>query len=154
MKKILFILLLCPLLSFAQTTLPRFQNDTLYTSGGYKIYKGQTLHLANGTSDAGYFRFIKFHPNLNRNDTYILQSSTILVNRLRNYKNSGSDNYNIRISGTVTYKNGTKAETDVIMDYEMAIENIAGQPGELTVPEEFKNKRAETVAVATKKQTD
>ena len=146
MKKLLFILLLSPLLSKAQSTLPRFENDTLYTSGGYKIYKGQVLHLANGTSDAGYFRFIKFHPNLSRNDTYILQNSTILVNRLRNYKNSGSDNYNIRISGTVTYKDGTKAETDIIMDYEMAIENIAGQSGELTVPEEFKNKRIETVS--------
>ncbi|MEP7254297.1 MAG: SHOCT domain-containing protein, partial [Ferruginibacter sp.] len=145
--------LLCPFLSFAQSTQPRFENDTLYTSGGYKIYKGQVLHLANGTSDAGYFRFIKFHPNLSRNDTYILQNCNILVNKLRNYKNSGSDNYNIRISGTVTYKDGTKAETDIIMDYEMAIENIAGQPGELTVPEEFKNKRTKTVAVETKKQT-
>ena len=152
MKKLIFISLLCPLFSTAQNTQPRFENDTLYTSGGYKIYKGQVLHLANGTSDAGYFRFIKFHSNMSRNDTYILQNSTILVNKLRGYK-SGADNQNIRIAGTVTYKAGNKAEIEITLDFERAIESIGGLSPELTVPEEFKNKRAETVAVETKKQT-
>jgi hypothetical protein len=74
MKQLLLLLLLCilllgPLYLTAQTNLPRFENDTLYTTSGYNIYKGQVLHLANGTSDAGYFRFIKFHPGLGRTDT-------------------------------------------------------------------------------------
>ena len=43
MKKLFFILLLCPLLSTAQNVLPRFLNDTLYTSSGYTIYKGREL---------------------------------------------------------------------------------------------------------------
>lgn len=152
MKRSLFILLLGPLLSTAQQTLPRFENDTLYTSGGYTIYKGQVLHLANGTSDAGYFRFIKFHNSMNRNDTYILQNSTILVNKLRGYK-PGADNQNIRISGTVTYKDGNKAEIEIILDFERATEMVGGLPAELTIPEEFRNKRAAPVAVETKKQT-
>ncbi len=152
MKKLLFILLLCPLLSTAQRTEPRFEKDTLYTSGGYKIYKGQILHLGNGTSEAGYFRFIKFHYGMNRTDTYILQNSTILVSRLRNFKISGADDHSVRISGTVTYKNGSQAETDIIMDFEKAITSFDGLPAELTVPEEFKTKRVETVATEIKKQ--
>ena len=153
MKRSLIILLLSPLLSSAQQTEPRFENDTLYTSGGYKIYKGQLLHLARGTSDAGYFRFVKFHPGLGRNDTYILENSTILVSKLRNFKNSGSDNYSIRVTGTVTYKDGKQAETDIFLDFEKATASLAGKPGELTVPEEFRNKQVQTVAVETKKQT-
>lgn len=149
MKRSLIILLLCPLLSLAQS---RFENDTLYTSGGYKIYKGQVLQLASGTSDAGYFRFIKFHSSMSRNDTYILQNSTILVNKLRGYK-PGADNQNIRISGTVTYKDSNKAEIEIMLDFERATEIVAGLAPELTVPEEFRNKRAQTVAVETKKQT-
>ena len=51
MKKLLMILLLCPLLLTAQNILPRFENDTLYTSSGYKIYKGLTLQFGNGTGE-------------------------------------------------------------------------------------------------------
>ncbi len=152
MIKFLFTLLLCPLLSTAQKMLPRFENDTLYISGGYKIYKGQILHLANGTSAAGYFRYIKFHSSMIKNNTYILQNSTILVSKLKGYKNSGAD-INIRILGTVTYKDGKKEEADIIIEFERAIESFAGQPGELTVPEEFKIKRTETVTAEMKKQT-
>ena len=74
MKKLLFTLMLCPLLSTAQNNLPGFLNDTLTTSGGYKIYKGQILHFATGTSAAGYFNYIKFHTSMAKNNTYILQN--------------------------------------------------------------------------------
>lgn len=151
MKKSLLILLLFPLLSTAQKGTPHFENDTLYTSGGFKIYKGQVLHLANGTSDAGYFRFIKFHYNMARTDTYILQNGTLLVNRLRNYKYSSPDNNSIRISGTATYKDGTKAEVDILMNFERVIDSVDGLPAEITVPQEFKNRRTETVSTETKK---
>ena len=147
MKKLLFILLLCPLLSMAQKLLPRFENDTLYTSSGYTIYKGQILHLANGTSAAGYFKFIKFHYSMGKNNTYTLQNSTILVNKLKNYKSSGADDNSIRILGSVTYTDGKKEEADIILNFDKAIENINGQPAELTVPETFKTRRTETVPV-------
>jgi len=153
MKELIFILLLCPVISTAQTTLPRFENDTLYTSGGYRIYKGQVLHLASGTSEAGYFRYLKFHYSMSRNDTYILQNSTILVDKLRNYKNSGSDNYSIRISGTATRKDNSKMEVDIILEFENAITGFNGSASELTLPEAFRKKRAETIAAEPKKQT-
>ncbi|HNA02194.1 MAG TPA: hypothetical protein PLN49_15085, partial [Ferruginibacter sp.] len=70
MIRFLFLFLICPLMTNAQVSQPRFENDTLYTSSGYTIYKGRVLQLANGTSDAGYFRFVKFHTSMIRNDTY------------------------------------------------------------------------------------
>lgn len=152
MKKLLFPLLLCPLFSTAQNVSPRFEKDTLYTSGGYKIYKGQILHLATGSSEAGYFRFIKFHSSMIRTDSYSLQNSTILVNNLKGYKYSGPDNNSIRIQGILTNKTGKKEETDLIMNFERATEDIDGLPAELTVPGEFKIKRTGTVKEEIKKQ--
>lgn len=152
MKKLLFSFLLCPLLSVAQNASPRFENDTLYTSGGYKIYKGQVLHLGSGTSEAGYFRFIKFHSSMGRNDTYSLQNSSILVNKIKNFKGTGPDNYNIRIACTVTFKNNSRSEADLMIDFEKAIGISGGPAGELTVPEEFKSIQTEPVYTEPKKQ--
>jgi Short C-terminal domain len=152
MKKLLFILLLFPLLSSAQNSFPRFENDTLTTSGGYKMYKGQILHLANGTLAAGYFKFIKFHVGMAKNNTYILQNGTILVKNLKGFKYSGLDNNNIRIVGTATYTNGKQEEVDILMNFERAIAGSDGLPGELTVPEEFKIKLTQAVTAETKEQ--
>ena len=153
MKKLLIALLLCPLLSAAQNNVPRFANDTLYTSTGYKIYKGQILHLTTGTSAAGYFRFIKFHYSQNKTNTYTLQNSTILVKQLKGYKYSEPEKNNIRIAGTVTYTDGKQEETDINMNFERAITGSDGLPGELSVPEAFKIRQTETVTKEIKKQT-
>ena len=148
--------------SSAQNNLPRFENDTLTTTGEYKIYKGQTLHLATGTSAAGYFNFIKFHPSLAKNNTYTLQNGTMLVKSLKGYKFSGADNNSIRIAGTITYKDGKKEEADILLNFERATENYDGQPSELNIPEQFKRKPGQTfvksetnqpAAVENKKQT-
>ncbi|MEO6254020.1 MAG: SHOCT domain-containing protein [Ferruginibacter sp.] len=153
MKKLLFTALLFPLLSIAQMPQPRFVNNTLYTSGGYKIYKGQTLQLASGTSAAGYFKFVKFHFSMNRNDSYILQNSSILVDKLKNFKNLGNDDYNIRVTGMATMKDGKKIPVDMLLEFEKAITSFDGIPGELTVAEEYKIKRTQTVTAASKEQT-
>jgi len=152
MKKLLFVLLLSPLISTAQNSEPRFENDTLVTSGGYKIYKGQTLQLASGTSNAGYFTFIKFHPNLGKNNTYTLQNSSILVKNLKAYKYSGADNNSIRITGTLTCKDGKQEETDILINFERATEDYDGLPSELNVPEAFQVKRSRQVPVAEQKK--
>lgn len=152
MKKLLSLLLLCPLFSTAQNAQPRFQNDTLTTSGGYKIYKGQILQFANGTSAAGYFNFIKFHVSLAKNNTYILQNSTLRVKNLKGYKYAGPDNNSIRIAGTLTYKEGKQEETDIIMNFERATQDYDGQPAELNIPEALKRKPTETIREEIKKQ--
>lgn len=151
MKKVLIISMLCPLWSLAQNSLPKYENDTLYTSSGYKIYKGQLLQLAKGSSAAGYFRFIKFHSNMARTDTYILQNSTIEVEKLKNFKYSGPDNQNIRLTGTVTYENKSQGAIDILMDFDKVTQNIDGLPAELTVPAAFKTETAKAVKVDAKK---
>ncbi len=143
MKKLLAILLISPIVSSAQNSTARFENDTLHTSGGYKIYKGQTLQLANGTSAAGYFTYIKFHSNMGRNDTYILQNSTVLVEKLKNFKNA-----DIRLTGTANLTDGRKLPVDLIIDVEKAAETN----GELTVPATYINKTAPPKPTETKKQ--
>lgn len=152
MKKILFFLLLCPLLSNAQNNQPRFENDTVTTSGGYKIYKGQTLQLSNGTLAAGYFNFIKFHQSLAKNNTYSLQNSMLLVSKLKNYKYTSADNNSIRITGTLTYKDGKQEETDILINFERATEDYDGQPSELNIPVEFKRKPGQQTAKPQTKQ--
>lgn len=151
MKKLIIIPLLFPLLSAAQNNIPRFENDTLYTSGGYKIYKGQTLQFAGGTSAAGYFKFLKFHSNMARTDTYILQNSNVLVDKVKNFKYSGTDNYNIRISGTATLKDGKKLPVDFTMDFEKASTAFEGLAAELILPEA--NSRIFTATVVSPKKT-
>lgn len=150
MKKLIFILLLSPLMLTAQRSLPSFDHDTLYTSSGYKIYKGQVLHFANGTSDAGYFKFLKFHSNMGRTNTFTLQNCPMRVSNLKNYKNSGSGESTIRLIGTVTYKEGRSEEVDIIMNFDRAIEDLGG-PAELTVPAEYKTRRTEPLTTEIKK---
>lgn len=153
MNKLLFVFLLSPFLSTAQANLPRFENDTLTTSGGYKIYKGQILQFATGTSAAGYFSFVKFHQSMAKNNTYTLQNSSMLVKNLKAYKYSGPDNNSIRIAGTITYKDGKKEEGDVLLNFEKASENYDGQASELNIPEEFKRKPGQVTVKTESKQT-
>ncbi len=152
MKKLVIILLLSPLFSVAQKDLPRFENDTLFTTCGYPIYKGQILQLANGNSVAGYFNNIKFHVNQAKTNTYSLQNSTVLVKNLKNYKYIGPDNNNIRIIGTVSYPDGKKEEVDLMINFERAVESYNGLAAELTVPEAFKTKQTTFVPAEINKQ--
>lgn len=145
MKKLFLVLLFCPLAIVAQRTQPRFENDTLYTSGGYRIYKGQLLQVGKGTSEAGYFRFIKFHQSMGRSDSYSLQNSTIQVTKVKGYRYSSPDNNQIRVTGMVNYKDGKKAEAEIVMNFERATEDYDGLPSELSVPADYKIKRSETV---------
>ena len=150
--KILFVLLLSPLFLSSQNNLPMFQNDTLTTTGGYKIYKGQTIQFATGTLAAGYFTFIKFHQSMAKNNTYTLQNGTMLVKNLKGYKYSGADNNSIRMAGTITYKDGKKEEADILLNFERATEDHDGQPSELNIPEQFKRKTGQTTVKAETKQ--
>lgn len=145
MKKIALFLLLCPLLSTAQKAVPRFEKDTLYTTSGYKIYKGQILRLAIGTaSENGKFRFVKLHNGLHLYDSKF-HNTNILVNKLSDYEVSGLGNIYIRVRGTITYKDSSKTKIDIDINFDRAIENFKGLPSELIVPDEFTNKRLSTV---------
>lgn len=125
----------------AQTNVPRFENDTLYTTSGYKIYNGQILQLASGTAENGKFRFIKLQNGGENLDASRYERTSILVRKLSDYVISGLGNHYIGISGTVTYKDGSKSKINIDINFDRAIENFAGLPSEIIVPEEFKSKK-------------
>ena len=142
----MFLVLFSPLISKAQESVPRFENDTLYTSSGYKIYKGQVLQLANGTAEGGKkFQFIKLENGGIHllNNTY--KNTSILVKKLYDYKITGLGNRYIGITGTITYKDGSKNKIGIDINFDRAISNFDGLPSELIVPEEFKNKKPTAV---------
>ncbi len=147
MKKLALIFFLCPLWAEAQETLPRFKNDTVYTSSGYKIYKGQVLYLASGTASKGKkFQFIKLENGGIHLPNPIYKNTSITVNELYDYKVTDLGNCYIGITGTITYKDGSKSRIGIDINFDKAINNFDGSPGELIVSEEFRNKRTTTVA--------
>lgn len=143
MKKILFILLLCPFISPAQKSLGRYENDTLYTSNGFKIYKGQTLQFGKATGSAGRFRYVNI-----KNDVppAALANNTIVVKRMKNFGISALGNGYIEIIGTMKFSDGSKGYVDIHMAFDKVMESLPGFQGELIVPEEFRNKQKLSVA--------
>ena len=138
--KLFFLLLLIPISSIGQTDLPKFENDTLYTTSGFKMYKGQTLHLGNGTDKNGCFRFIKFNLRLGQFNTSVLQNTSLVIKKLKGYTITGLGNRYIGIIGTVSYKDGSKGGIDITMNFDKAIQNFPALPSELIIPDEFKSK--------------
>jgi len=143
MKTILLILLSFPLLSTAQRSQSKFENDTLYTSSGFKIYKGQTLHFGKGTRKNGKFRYINIKSETAATS---LANNSIVVKQLKNYGISQLGNGYIEIIGSIVFKDGSKGYVDIHMAFDHAIENSPNLPSELIVPAEFRNKPTFSVA--------
>jgi len=133
MKKILLIFLSVPIISKAQN-LPRFENDTLYTSSGYKIYKGQTLHFGKATGNEGKFKYANIK---NEVDTRSLEDNYVTVTELKDFRNSSKGNSYIEVLGNITFKDDSKGYIDLRLWFDQAIGNVGGIPGELIVPKEF-----------------
>ncbi|MEP7254955.1 MAG: SHOCT domain-containing protein [Ferruginibacter sp.] len=136
MKKLLFALLLTPLLSSAQKPLPRFEDDTLYTTSGFKIYIGMLLQIGKGTGDDGKFRFINIKNGVTRTS---LTGNTILIRELKNFGISSLGNAYIEIIGSITFKDSSKGRVDLHVAFDRAIENSLEQTSELVVPQEFRS---------------
>jgi len=147
MNKLVLLFLLCPFISAAQQNLPRFENDTVYTTSGYKIYKGQVLQLASGTAEKGKkFRFIKLENGGLHLVNSVYQNTSITVKKLYDYKITSLGNHYVGIYGTITYKDGSKSKIGIDINFDKAIDNFEGLPSELIVPDEFKNrKKAEPI---------
>jgi Short C-terminal domain len=137
MKYLFALALFCPALLKAQKGLPRFENDTLYTTSGYKIYKGQTLYFGKGSSRTGYYRFINIKTGAVARQ---LATSSFLVKELKNFGISIFYNGYIELTGTITFKDGTQNFLDIHVSFDHAIENDPKLVSELNVPDEFRNK--------------
>jgi hypothetical protein len=115
----------------AQPELPRLSGNTLYTTKGYKIYKGQLLHLIHGTAPNGNFMFLKIGTGFG---SQLLDSSTLIVEKLYDLRKSTIDNKYVMLTGHITFKNGATAELTVTLAFDKAID---GRP-ELGLPSEIK----------------
>ncbi len=145
MKKLLLILLLYPLLSAAQNKY-RFENDTLYTSCGFKIYQGQTLQFGIAKSSLG-FRYITI---TNGVPVRSLENNSIVVKELSHLFVSMFGFANIDITGSIIYKDGSKGGIAITLAFDQAIgSQMPGIPTELILPEEFRTTKEKAAELYT-----
>ena len=130
------------ILGFGQS--PKFENDTLYTTSGYKIYKGQKLQFGKGSGTNGAFRFVKVA--LDNSRSSIFTDKTIVVQKLKDFNISSLGNAYITITSKIEFSDGSKLPVTFDLVFDRAIENFPGLPSELIVPEEFKKKVIPSIA--------
>ena len=149
MKKLLFLIITYSSLS-AQSNLSKYENDTLTTSTGFKVYKGLTLKIGTGSMPDGDFKFIR----VNANSMFAYHSNTGyqgLANQANSFKRdySGLTFEVKKIMERGTKKNGYVYYAKImatIVGYEIDIEN-AIKTGEIEVPEEYKPKKETQIIV-------
>lgn len=140
MKKTVSILALLFSGMYYSQNAPVFENDTLKTSTGFKIYEGLDLKIGTGSMNDGDFKFIRTNAAslFNYSSTTGYQG---LANQANSFKRSNSGlSFKIKkVMPRGNKKNGfvyyAKIGTGMI-NYEIDIEN-AIRSGEIVVPEEF-----------------
>ena len=137
MKKILLACLLCPFISNAQERSFKFENDTLYTSSGYKIFSGQTLEFGKGLERDGRFRYVTVK---NGYLSKTLTNTTVIVKEITKVTTTVLGNGYIDFKGYITLKDGSREIIILRMAFDHVIENSPDLPSELKVPDEFRNK--------------
>lgn len=144
MKQFILTLLLYPLLLAAQDK-HRFENDTLYTSCGFKIYKGQTLHFGKMANDFIGFRYIKVKNGVR---TEPMENSSVLVKELSGYGFSPTGSATINVKAAIVYKDGSKGTIVFSLAFDLAIGNrLPGISSELIVPEAFRISKEQAIAM-------
>ena len=136
-------------MSFAQNPeLPKLENDTLFTSSGYKIYVGQTLTLGTGSTPDGDFKFIR--QNSTGFGTIISTTDNNAYNKSQFSLPRNMAGHKCQVKKIATRGNkriGFKYEPLVtfgVGKYEIDVDNAINS-GELSVPDEFKPKAKSTV---------
>jgi hypothetical protein len=118
---------------------PRFSNDTLYTTSGFKIYKGQELQFNKGTGKNGAFRFVKLSGQVSSSTT-IFTDKKIIVHKVKNFAISSLGNAYITITSKIKFNDGSTLPITFDLVFDKAIESFPGLDSELIVPEEFKRR--------------
>jgi hypothetical protein len=116
---------------------PAFEEDTLYTSCGYKIYKGQVLQFGNPTGKKGKFMYVNIRTKITHHS---LEGRQLRVKELKEFGFSVLGNGYITIIGTLIIKDTGRMDIEIHLAFDHAIENIPGVPSELVVPDEFRNR--------------
>lgn len=145
MKQFVLFILLCPLLSFAQVKIHRFENDTLYTSSGFKIYKSQTLHFGKMANDFIGFCYISLKNGVR---AVSLENHSVVVKELSKYGLSPTGSATIQVTAAIVYKDGSKGTINFSLAFELAIgSRLPGISSELIVPEEFRITKEQSIAM-------
>ena len=137
MKIILFVLLFCHFICNAQEQQPRFENDTLYTLSGYKIFSGSVVEFANGLERYDRFKYVSVKNGILSTS---LTNCSVTVKSFKKYWISGLNNGYIVFDGYLKRQNGIIDYIVLQMAFDRAIENSPVLPSEIKVPDEFRNK--------------
>ncbi|HVM88362.1 MAG TPA: hypothetical protein VMT76_09245 [Puia sp.] len=132
----LFAILFAPFVSVCQKTTPRLDNDTVYTSCGYKIYAGAILTFGTPSGSMNHFRFVKIYSS----DHGHLSGKRVLVKKINGVTVSGIGNAYVHIIGSILYKDGTTDRINLALNFDEAIKEQEGKPAELIVPDDCKIK--------------
>lgn len=138
-KTIIFFVLTISGICTAQNEI-KFENDTLTTSSGYKVYEGLNLKIGTGSMSDGDFKFIR----TNASSLMNYSSSTGykgLANQANSFSRSNSGlNFKVKkIMDRGNKKHGYVYYAKIgsgLINYEVDVEN-AIKSGEIIVPEEF-----------------
>ncbi|WP_300675504.1 SHOCT domain-containing protein [Soonwooa sp.] len=152
---VLLSLLLIGIFASAQQE-PKFENDTLTTSTGFKAYEGLELKIGTGSMNDGDFKFIR----TNASSLFNYTSTTGykgLANQANSFARSNSGlSYSVKkIMPRGSKKNGYVYYVKIgrgLMNYEVDLEN-AIRSGEIIVPNEFmpKSKNQTQVVISESK---
>jgi hypothetical protein len=128
---------------YSQTN-PVFENDTLKTSTGFKVYEGLDLKIGTGSMNDGDFKFIRTNASslFNYSSTAGYQG---LANQANSFKRSNSGlSFKVKkVMPRGNKKNGFVYYAKIgngMINYEIDLEN-AIRSGEILVPEEFMPKQ-------------
>ncbi|MCW3088091.1 MAG: hypothetical protein JWQ78_1477 [Sediminibacterium sp.] len=135
--------MLAPFVLAAQTSgLPRIENDSLYTSSGYVVGKGQKIKLGIGTMPDGNFKFIRINSSsIFHNSEFSNYNSGYVANNYNsmNRRESGREYTITRLEKRGSDKHGFGYYLVVAGTprYEVDIENAIAS-GELVVPPQYR----------------
>lgn len=144
MKQFLIVLLLCPLFSTAQNYTHRFQNDTLYTSYGFKIYPGQTLRIGKRPSEFNGYRYIR---NISINPAS-LENNSVVVTELSGYGFSPTGSAMIYVKAAIVYRDSSKGLVGFNLAFDLAAgSRLPGTTSELILPKEYLISKQQAIAM-------
>jgi len=138
------------------STLPRIDEDTLYSTSGYKIVENQYIKIGTGSAPDGDFKFIRIN-----SESLFAYNSTTRYQGLENSANAFPRNQSgLKFKIKAVEKRGSKKRGYVyyakigmgLINYEIDVDNAIAA-GELVVPGEFKPKlKTAPVVVEVKQQ--
>lgn len=140
MKKAVLIFTLLFFGIYYSQTAPKFENDTLTTSTGFKVYGGLDLKIGTGSMNDGDFKFIRTNASSMFN-YYSTTGYQGLANQANSFRRSNSG-LTFKVKKIMTRgnkRNGFVYYVKIgsgLINYEMDIEN-AIKSGEIIIPDEF-----------------